>query len=107
MGFVPTGGLVKHHQMIFDHGGQVLNDVRPVGLNPDSSGVPGGMGILRPNNSSNGGFLHIARRRVGHIGPQKDDGLIEDLGSDAWHQDTVDSTKLDIDLEAKIGQGLG
>ena len=29
VGLVTSGGLVKHHQMIFDHGGQIIDDFGP------------------------------------------------------------------------------
>ena len=34
-----SSGLVKHHEMILDHGGQVLNDLTSVSLNSDCGGI--------------------------------------------------------------------
>ena len=37
---------------------------------------------------------------------KEDDRLIENFWSDAWHQDTVDPSELDIDLETEVGECL-
>ena len=40
MGFVASGRLVKHHQMVLYHDGQVLDDFSTVSLHSDSCRIP-------------------------------------------------------------------
>ena len=39
---------------------------------------------------------------MSHIGADEDDRLLEDLGAHVGHKDIVDSTKFDVDFEAKV-----
>ena len=65
------------------------------------------MRVLTAHDSSNAGLPVVPDRRVGHVSPAADDRLMEHLGSDARHQDGVHAAKLHVDLQAKVGQGLG
>jgi hypothetical protein len=51
-------------------------------------------------------LLVVAGRRMSNVGSQEDDGLAEDLGPDARHQDRVDAAQFDVDLQAEVGQRL-
>ena len=46
VGLVPSRRLVEHHEVLLDHGGQLLDDLGPVGLDPDGGGVTGRVGVL-------------------------------------------------------------
>lgn len=39
MRFVASSGFVKHHQVVFDHSGELLNNLHPVGLHADGGRV--------------------------------------------------------------------
>ena len=41
------------------------------------------------------------------VSAEEDDGLAEDLRTNARHEDRVHAAQLDVDLQAEVGQGLG
>lgn len=93
--------------MILDHGGQVLDDLHPVSLDPDSGRVSRRMGVLGAHHCSNGRFLVVTSRGMCYIGPKEDHRFVENLWPNAGHQDVVDTAQLDVDLETQVGKSLG
>ena len=64
------------------------------------------MGVLTSHHGRNAWLPVVPDRGVGHVRAQEDDWLMEHLGSDARHQDGVHTTKLHVDLQTQVGQGL-
>ena len=79
VGLVPSRRLVEHHEVLLDHGAQVLDDLGPVGLDPDGGGVPGRVGVLRAHHRRDRRLLVVARRRVSHVGAKENHWLVENL----------------------------
>ena len=101
-----TGRLVEHHQVLLDHGRQLLNDFNPVGLDSNRGRVSRRVRVLAANHRGDGRLLVVSGRRVRDVGSQEDDRLAEDLWPDAWNEDGVDAAELHVDLETEVGQGL-
>ena len=104
---VSSGGLVEHHEVLPHHGGQVLDDVLPLLLDPHRGRVPAGVGVLGANHGRDARLPVVSDRGMGHVRPQEYDGLVENFWSNGGNQDGVDSTELDVDLQTQIRQGLG
>ena len=101
-----AGRLVEHHQVLLDHGRQLLNDFNPVGLDSNRGRVPRRVRVLAANHRGDGRLLVVSGRRVRDVGSQEDDRLAEDLWPDSWHENGVDTAKFDVDLQAEVGQRL-
>merc|ERR1719507_253978 len=106
MWFVTFSAPVEHDQVLLHHCRQVLYDLLPVLLDPHSGCIPTRVSILTTHHSCNTWLPVVPNWGVRHFSTKEDDRLLADIGSDGGHKDRVDTTKLDIDLETQIGQGL-
>ena len=101
-----AGRLVEHHQVLLDHGRQLLNDFNPVGLDSNRGRVARRVRVLAADHRGDGRLLVVTGWRMRDVSAEEDDRLAEDLWPDAWNQDGVDAAELHVDLETEVGQGL-
>ena len=76
-------------------------------LDPHCGGISAGVSVLGPHHGGDAGLPVVSHGRVGHVGPEEDDGLVEDLWSDGGDQNGVDPAQLDVDLETEVRECLG
>lgn len=98
--------LVEENQQFSNHGAEFLNNFLTMLLNTDGRGISRWVGVHGADDGSNGRLLVVAGRRMGNVGSQEDDRLVEHFGTNGRNQDAVDSSQFDVDLEAEVREGL-
>lgn len=103
MRLVAAGGFVEHDEQLAHHAAQLLDDLLPVLLHANGGRVARRMRVHGADDGGDGRLLVVAGRRMRDVGAQKDDRLVEDLGSDGWDENRIDAAEFDVDLQTQVG----